>query len=289
MKVMIIGADGQLGTDLVRVFQSETNWEIIPTTIRDFDITQADQCERMITTHSPDVLINTAAYIQVDLCEKELETAFRVNVFSQKHLTDLCRQNKVRYCLLSTDYVFDGGKGTPYTEEDIPNPANMYGVSKLAGEQVVRYNMDSYFIVRVSGLYGVAGPMGKRGNFVDTILERARKGEPLRVVDDQCLTPTYTLDVAKQLVSLLSTSHFGLYHITNQGACTWHAFAEEALRQCGLKNEVGKAKTGDFGELARRPAYSVLENKHLQQLGLDQMPDWKDALHHYLVSKGHIQ
>ena len=287
MKVMIIGADGQLGSDLVRVFSEKTDWHLIPLTIQDLDITNVEKSKWTIQTYHPDVIVNTAGYIQVDLCETHVEQAFQVNAFAQKHMSEFCRTSQIKYCLFSTDYVFDGKKTIPYKESDPPRPMSMYGVSKLAGEQIVQYMMEQYLIVRVSGLYGTTSPIGKKGNFIEMILERAKKDETLRVVDDQILTPTFTLDVANQMVTLLSSDETGIFHMTNQGSCSWYDFASQILKKCGLQNEILRAKTGDFRELAHRPSFSVLENDRLSRLNMDEMAEWQCALHRYLILKGH--
>ena len=289
MKVMIIGADGQLGSDLVRVFAKKTDWDLVPLTIHDLDVTDVEKSKSVIQIHRPDVIVNTAGYIQVDLCEIHIEKAFQVNAFAQKHLSEFCRASQIKYCLFSTDYVFDGKKATPYKESDPAQPISLYGVSKLAGEQIVQYMMEQYCIIRVSGLYGTTSPMGKKGNFIEMILENAQKGGILRVVDDQILTPTFTLDIANQMVKLLPSNESGIFHMTNHGSCSWYEFAKEILKKCGLQNEVLRAKTGDFGELADRPNYSVLENDHLACLNMDEMAEWQNALDRYLVLKGYYK
>ncbi len=287
-KVLLIGADGQLGTDIIRIFDKENIFKVISATIHDLDITRAEQVDTMFQKHQPDIVINTASYIQVDLSEDEPEIAFEVNAVAVKNLCDACKENDTILLHLSTDYVFAGHASKPYHEEECARPEGIYGISKLAGELIIQYQMQNYFIARVSGLYGHAGPMGKRANFVDIIHQKALHKEPLRVVDDQRLTPTYTLDCSKAIHDLLTTNHFGTYHLTSSGDCTWYEFAQEICAQCGLETDIQKAKTGDFGEKAKRPAYSVLENQKLKESGLPEMPNWKDALHRYLIEKGYI-
>jgi len=198
-----------------------------------------------------------------------------------------CRARNTVLLHMSTDYVFGGDKArsTPYVETDAPAPINAYGISKLAGEMFVWYLMERYYILRVCGLYGVAGSAGKGGNFVELMLRLAREGKPIKVVDDQRLTPTYTVDVARQIAALIETGRYGLYHATSQGECTWYEFAAEIFRQTGLTPNLDRARTGDFGEKATRPAYSVLENKALQAIGLDQMRPWQQALAAYLQER----
>jgi dTDP-4-dehydrorhamnose reductase len=285
MKILLVGADGQLGSDIAAHYQNKPGVELVPITIRDMDITDPVKSASIIKSCKPDVLINTAAYIQVDQCEIEIETAFRVNTFAQKHLTALCGDLNIRYVFFSTDYVFDGSKESPYTEDDTPNPISLYGVTKLAAEHIIRYSLSRYLILRVTGLYGVKGPMGKRGNFVDLIIDKARRGETMRVVDDQRMTPTATVDVAKSMDDLIQSNASGLFHLTNEGDCTWFEFAGGILEMTKLDAPLYPAKSGDFGELARRPRYSVLENSRLKSLGLPDLPHWRDALDRYLKAR----
>jgi dTDP-4-dehydrorhamnose reductase len=186
--------------------------------------------------------------------------------------------------------VFGGERTrqTPYVEADTPAPINVYGVSKLAGEHLIRYSLERHFIFRVTGLYGVAGSSGKGGNFVELMLRLASEGKDIRVVDDQRLTPTYTVDLAHQIALVVETDNYGLYHATSEGDCTWFEFAAEIFRQSGVNPNLSRAKTGDFGERATRPAYSVLENRALQRLGLNRMRPWTEALRDYLAERASI-
>lgn len=288
IKIGIIGADGQLGSDLMSIIKSAKHIEAVPYTIKNFDITQTDQMQSVLKNAGLFALINTASYIQVDKAEEEPRKAFLVNAVAVKSLCDICLSLDLPLLHLSTDYVFSGTNKTPYIETDEAVPAGIYGISKLAGEQIVQYTLKKYYIARVSGLYGAAGPMGKSYNFVDFIVQRGREGGPLKVVDDQCLTPTYTKDLAVKIIELIQTEKYGLYHMTHTGGCTWHAFAEEILKQCQITIPIARAKTGDFGEKARRPAYSVLDNKHLREIGIDDFPPWQEGLKRYLKEKGYI-
>jgi len=287
-KVVLIGANGQLGTDIVRMFRQKDVFKVIPLTVEDLNITRPKQMNDILHHYDPDIVINTASYIQVDLSEEEAETAFNVNAVAVKHLCDTCIDVNAVLLHLSTDYVFDGKSFKPYLEEDCPDPVSIYGISKLAGEMIIRYRMNQYFIIRVSGLYGHAGPMGKQANFVDMIYQKALHKESIKVVDDQRLTPTYTVDAANAIHDLLETEHFGIYHLTNSGDCTWFEFAREICILCGFEQNIQKVQTGYFGEKARRPAYSVLENRKLKEIGIHEMSHWKDALHRYLLEKGYI-
>jgi len=286
MKIVLIGANGQLGSDLVRVLRPAH--DLIPLTHADVEVADAQSVAAMAAQHKPDLVLSTAAFHKVDMCEQEVERTFAVNVYGARNLALACRDHGAALLYMSTDYVFGGDleRCTPYTESDLPAPATVYGVSKLAGEHLIRAVLERSFIVRVAGLYGVAGSSGKGGNFVELMLRLAREGKEIRVVDDQRTTPTYTLDLARQIAALIETDQYGLYHATCQGECTWYEFAGEIFRQSNLEPNLSRARTGDFGEKATRPAYSVLENGALKRIGLDRMPPWQEALAAYLAERG---
>jgi dTDP-4-dehydrorhamnose reductase len=285
MRIALIGAHGQLGSDLAKVLQPVH--DLVLLTHGEIEVADPQSVEAMMQNYKPDIVLNTAAFHKVDVCEEQVEQTFAVNVYGVRNLALACRAHDATLVHMSTDYVFGGDQAhdTPYTETDVPAPINVYGVSKLAGEYFVQYVLDRYFIFRVSGLYGVAGSSGKGGNFVELMLRLAREGKDIRVVDDQRLTPTYTVDLAKQMAAVIETEHYGLYHATSQGNCTWYEFAAEIFRQGGLNPNLSCAKTGDFGEKATRPPYSVLENEALQELEMDMMRPWQEALAGYLEER----
>ena len=286
MKIALIGANGQLGSDLAKVLPAHGH-DLVPLTHADVEVTDAASVAAMMGEHEPELVLNMAAFHKVDVCEEEVERTFAVNVYGVRNLALACRAHDAVLAHMSTDYVFGGDRArrTPYVETDTPAPINVYGVSKLAGEHLARYLLERYFIFRVTGLYGVAGSSGKGGNFVELMLRLARAGKDVRVVDDQRITPTYTVDLAQQIAAVVETEQYGLYHATSQGDCTWYEFAAEIFRQSGLNPNLGKAKTGDFGEKATRPAYSVLENRALQRIGMDKMRPWQEALGAYLEER----
>ncbi len=287
MKILIIGADGQLGTDLCKVIPKK---EQVPLTIQDIDITDREKTFQVIKKHSPDVIINTAAYHNVDKCEDEPALAFAVNAEGVKHVAEACREAKAVLVHISTDYVFDGEKGSPYVETDPPNPLSVYAKSKYTGEQNVKEVLEKHFIVRSTGLYGVAGCLGKGGtNFVEGMLKRAETQPELKVVTDEVLSPTYTLDLAGKINQLVRTKHFGLYHIVNHGECSWYEFASMIFDLLGRRVTIQKATSSEFKTKARRPKYSVLRNANLEKIGLDDMRPWQEALKAYLVEKGHLK
>ena len=285
-KVLIIGADGQLGTDLKKIVDKK---EAIPLTIKDIDIADKEQTRRIIFKYSPQFIINTAAYHNVDACEDNDEIALRVNAIGAKYLAVAARETGAILVHISTDYVFAGDKGTPYVEDDIPDPKSAYGISKLAGEYYVRYIHDKHFIIRTSGLYGVAGCLGKGGtNFVENMMKLAKTKNELKVVSDQIVSPTYTLDLARKINELVRTGKFGIYHITNNGECSWYEFAKKIFELTGTKIKLLKTTSKEFQAKAWRPAYSVLKNKKLEDMGMDDMPSWEDALKSYLKEKGRV-
>ena len=285
MRIVLIGANGQLGSDLVKVLGPVH--DLIGLTHAEVEVTDAGSVAATVARCRPDLVLNTAAFHKVDLCEERVQETFAVNMYGVRYLALACRESGAALAHLSTDYVFgaDRTRTTPYTEYDAPGPTNVYGVSKLAGEHMVGYLLDRHFIFRVAGLYGVAGSSGKGGNFVELMLRLAREGKSIRVVDDQRTTPTYTVDLARQIAAVIETEHYGLYHATCQGDCTWYEFASEIFRQSRLEPDVSRAKTGDFGEKATRPGYSVLENAELQRVGMDRMRPWQEALGGFLSER----
>jgi dTDP-4-dehydrorhamnose reductase len=283
MKILIIGADGQLGKDLQKVIDKA---EIIPLTISDIDVVSKQQTVEVIKKHRPDVVINTSAYHRVDDCEDNDLPAFQVNAIGVKNICLACKETDSALVHISTDYVFDGNKGTPYTEDDCPNPGTVYGISKLAGELYARYMLKKHFVIRTCGLFGIAGCLGKGGgNFIESMLKLSKEKPVLRVVDDQIVGPTYTLDLANKINQLIRTQHYGLYHVTNKGQCSWYDFAAKIFDLTGTKVKLEKATTSEFKSKATRPAYSVLEHRNLKKIGLDDMRTWDKALEAYLAEK----
>ncbi|MBU0671840.1 MAG: dTDP-4-dehydrorhamnose reductase [Candidatus Margulisbacteria bacterium] len=287
MKIVIIGADGQLGTDLVKIFPKN---ELVPLTIYDVDITDRAKTLKVIKQHSPDVVINTAAYNHVDKCEDHEVPAFAVNTYGVKYVAEACLETGAALVHISTDYVFDGAKGSPYLETDQPNPQSIYAISKYAGEQCVKSILNKYFIVRSSGLYGAAGCLGKGGgNFVEGMLKRAASQSELKVVADEILAPTYSLDLAKNIYELIKTKHYGLYHIVNHGSCSWYDFTVKIFELLDRKVVIHRLTAAEFKAKAKRPQYSVLKNANLEKIGLDKMRPWPEALKAYLAEKGHLK
>ncbi|NJE09267.1 dTDP-4-dehydrorhamnose reductase [Thermococcus sp. M39] len=284
MKVAVIGANGQLGTDLVEVFGEEA----IPLTHKDLDVTDFESL-RILKELKPDVIINTATYVRVDDAELYPEKAFQVNAIGALNVAKIANEIDAVNVYISTDYVFDGTKGEPYTEEDAPNPLNVYGLSKYAGEIFTRNYSRKYYIIRVASLYGKAGASGKGGNFVEWVIEKAKRGEELKIVDDQFMSPTYTKDVARTLKKFLELKpEFGVYHMANEGYCSWYEFTRVIFEILGWDVEVKPIKSSELKRLAKRPQFSALKNEKLEKLGL-KMRHWREALRDYLKEKGYIQ
>lgn len=289
MKAVIIGANGQLGADLTHVLHRE-GVSVLPLTHLEIDIADTLQVEVVLGPLPADVVINTAAFHKVEQCEREPVPSFAVNAIGPWNLANVCRRKKAVLVHLSTDYVFDGTRNEPYSECDTPNPLNVYGVSKLAGEAMVTLNWERSFVVRTCGLYGIAGSRGKGGNFVETMLRKASEKQSIQVVNDQVLTPTFTGDLAEAIGKLIHTERFGLYHMSAEGQCSWFEFAQKVFELAAVDADLTPTSTNDHSSLVRRPAYSVLSKRKLRSLGLE-MPHWQGGLKRYLsvrARKGHF-
>jgi dTDP-4-dehydrorhamnose reductase len=299
MKVLVTGANGQLGTDLCQVLQY---LEVIPLTHKDIEIGDMDSVKQVFNKYKPDTIINTVAYVRVDDCETEQDKAFLINALGARNVAVAAQELGAKLIYMSTDYVFGGvgetlvvshkaggDKPRPYTELDTPIPLSIYGKSKLAGENLVRHLCQKHFIIRTSGLFGVAGASGKGGNFVETMLRLAREQDELRVVNDQVFCPTYTQDLAQKIAQLINTEYYGIFHITNKGSCSWYEFAMEILKQAGLKTPIVPITSDRYPQKAKRPRFSVLDNYHLRLLDMDDMRTWQEALKDYMISKGYIK
>lgn len=287
MRTVVLGAPGQLGRDLCPRLRGE----VIPLGRQDGDITDAAQMRQLLTDRRPDFVINCAAYNFVDKAETERDAAFAVNAWAVRDLAVVCRDLDCCLVHFSTDYVFglDESRRRPLTESDAPGPVSVYGLSKLAGEYLVRTTCPKHFVIRTCGLYGVWGSGGKGGNFVETMLRLAGQGKPVRVVNDQRCTPSFTADVAAATASLLDTGQYGLYHITNGGDCSWFEFAREIFRLAGTNVELTPITSAEFGAPARRPAYSALSNEKLTTVGVTPPRQWQEAIATYLQERSHRQ
>jgi len=299
VRILVIGARGQLGSEIGSVAGSAH--ELHSATRMEADVTDLQQVRSLVAQAKPDVVVNAAAYTNVDNCESNQAEAFRVNALGARNVAIAARQGGAKLVQISTDYVFDGTKKSPYREYDPTAPLNVYGTSKLLGEELVKEQLHCFFIVRTAWLYGARGK-----NFVRTMLRLAEESDELSVVRDQTGTPTSARDVARQILALVETDLYGTYHCTSQGSCTWYEFAMEIFQCAGYKvhRDVGgvakmESRTGDgrfitvkpvtaeeFSRLAIRPRNSVLENHMLALQALDVMPDWREALREFLTRCG---
>ena len=255
----------------------------------DIEITDPAFVRSVLTGVQPSIVINTAAYHNVDECEANPLEAFQVNALGVKHVAEVCRDLGATMVHFSNDCVFDGTKTTPYVEGDAPAPISAYGISEAAGERFLRYVLpEDHLLVRSVGLYGVAGASGKGGNFVENMMRQAREGRPVRVVDDQMTSPTYTLDLAYVLLQVLARDVRGTLHITNAGECSWYEFASEVFDLLRLHPDFAAICTADAKDAVMRPPYSVLDNSRLESLGIEQPRHWREALADYLRLKGRL-
>jgi len=279
MRILLLGAGGQLATDLLATLTGD---KIFPFAHEELDICDATMVRTRVSNLRPDAILNTAAFHRVDECEDQPERSFQVNAVGVYHLARAAAEIGAVLVHFSTDYVFDGAKRSPYVESDAPNPQSVYALSKRAGELIVQRYCQRYFLVRTCGLYGLANRRGKGTNFVETMLRRAAEGQSIRVVTDQVLTPTSSADLARTIMPLVHTDRFGLYHLTNTGECSWFEFAQEIFRLTGLSPDLQPTTSEALGRKARRPAYSVLDNFNYRAAGFPALRPWQEALADYL-------
>ena len=284
MKIAVIGADGQLGTDVVKAFNGNGD-EVASLTHSDIELTNRDLSADRLTALRPNIIINTAAMHHVDKCEQDPEKAFAVNGLGAKNLALIAGAIGAKLMHVSTDYVFDGEKRTPYEESDAPRPLNAYGISKLSGEYFVRSTVKEHFVLRTSGIYGKSPCRAKGGlNFIELMLKLARERGEVRVVDDEFVSPTSTRDIARQMVALSRSESYGLYHATAEGSCSWNAYAREIFDLAGVKVNLLVAGPNEFPIKVPRPKYSVLENAGLKRQGLNVFQSWQQGLREYFSS-----
>jgi dTDP-4-dehydrorhamnose reductase len=284
MRVMIIGAGGQLGSDLVEVL-NQRQGECIPLSRKDLDITDLAAVREKLRQYAPDVILNCSVYHPVDECENNPQSSFAVNAVAVRGLGLAAKEVNAAVVHFSSDYVFDGELGRPYSEDDTANPVSVFGISKLAGEQLLRQVLPRHYIIRTSGLYGLVGSRVKRGNFVETMLRLGGQNGRVRVVNDLRMAQTSTRNVAKQALALIRTEHYGTYHASDHGDYSWYEFALKVFDYSGMNVEVTPVSWRDMPSIAPRPLYSVLENRRLMALGLDQMQPIDVALQAYLKAR----
>jgi dTDP-4-dehydrorhamnose reductase len=282
MRILLIGALGQLGSDFRRILPAS---ETVPVDKEDVDVREASAVRALALSARPELVINCSAFNRVDEAEDDPEAAFAVNVFAVRNIALACREIDVPLVHFSTDYVFDGPLRRPLTEADLPCPRSAYGVSKLAGEHMVQAVWPKHYIVRTCGLYGYAGSREKGTNFVETMLRVGASGKPLKVVHDQRCTPTSTMDLAGAVAALVISGRYGLYHLTNAGECTWYEFALAIFEFAGMHPEVEPVTSDRFPVKAKRPDYSVLDNEAFRSAGFTHLRGWRDALEGYIKGR----
>ena len=276
MKFFITGVNGQLGYDVKRELLERGYTDILAPTRVDLDITNEDAVKKMIREYRPSVIFHCAAYTAVDKAEEEQEKCYQVNVLGTKYLTEAAKEMDAKIIYISTDYDFDGTKEGLYQIEDKVNPVNYYGKTKYLGENFIR-EYDNHIIVRISWVFGINGK-----NFIRTMLNLAESHKELNVVCDQIGSPTYTKDLAGLLVNMFLSNVKGLYHVTNEGYCSWYEFAEFIFKESRKKVKVHPILTKDYKTIAKRPLNSKLSKESLDDIGMKRLPEWQDAVKRYI-------
>jgi len=278
MKILVTGSQGMLGYDLGRVLSGEH--QVISTDIDNLDITNLDQTLAIIRNINPDTVIHAAADTNVDGCESNIDLAFQVNGLGARNVAIACQETGASMTYFSSDYVFNGEKGSPYLEYDLTNPISIYGQSKLWGEMLVKEVLPRHRIIRTSWLFGSNGK-----NFVTTMLDLAKKTPELRVVNDQIGSPTYTLDLARAISQMLAKPLWGTFHLTNSDTCSWYDFAVEIFALSGMKVNINPICSDELIRPAPRPQYSVLENYMWKLEGYTPLRSYKNALAEFMGVK----
>lgn len=277
MKYLVTGYNGQLGYDIVRELKNRgvNDTDIIPTDVKDMDITDRDAVIKKVTEVKPDVIFHNAAWTNVDGAEDSKELCEKVNYLGTKNMVDAAKMVGAKIVYISTDYVFDGTKDGMYEVNDQTNPLSVYGMTKYQGEEAVR-SYDNHFIVRISWVFGINGK-----NFIRTMLKLSESRNELNVVADQVGSPTYTVDLARLLVDMVSTNKYGTYHANNEGFCSWAEFAKYIFDSSNIDMKVNAIPTSSYPQKATRPLNSKLSKKSLDDAGFSRLPDWKDAVNRY--------
>lgn len=275
MKVIVTGAEGQLGKDLCKVLNKQ--FILFGLGRMELDVTKQEQCEKVISLIKPDVIIHSAAFTHVDKAEVNETEAYLVNAYGSRNIAFAAEQIGAKVCYISTDYVFDGNSTKPYREFDNTNPISVYGKSKRAGELFIQNLSSKYFIVRTSWVYGING-----NNFVKSVLKQALNKQPLKVVNDQIGSPTYTIDLSKFIADLINTKKYSIYHASNGGECSWYDFAQAIFQELGMNIRIDPCTSKEFIREAPRPAYSVLEPLAIRANGFKELRHWRVALKEFI-------
>lgn len=291
MKIVLLGSNGQLGSDILRInSKKKYPLEIIALTRKDLDVTDRASIKSKLQKYSFDVLINCISYTNTDLAETNVDLAFTINALSLKEIAELCKEKNARLVHVSTDFVFsDDSKKTPFNESQPTSPINIYGASKLMGESLIKFMLNDYLIFRVASLFGIAGASGKGGNFVETMIRIASEKGMLRVISDQIMSPTSTADIADVILqAIMRKIPSGIYHAVNNGQASWYDFAKKIIEKINLNVTVEPINACEYPSPIVRPAFSALSNHKLSQY-VEPIREWEDALDDYLLEKGHIK
>jgi len=292
MRILITGAKGQLGSQIANLLKRRTSKLgkisneydsalLLGVSKEELDITSLKNIREVLYGFKPTVVINTAAFTDVDACETNIDTAFKVNALGPKNLAIACEEIRAKLIHISTDYVFSGDRSIPYGEHDMPKPANIYGKTKHIGEQYVREFSRRYFIIRTSWLYGYNGK-----NFVKTIIKASKERGFLEVVDDQRGSPTNAEDLAYHILKIALTEEYGIYHCSGKGSCSWYDFASKIIEFSNINCHIAPIKSDRIERLAKRPSYSLLDNMMLRCTVGDEMRHWEDALKEFIEELG---
>lgn len=277
MKVLVTGVKGQLGYDVVKELEKR-GYQPIGVDRDEMDLMDNAAIRSVIMNLKPEAIIHCAAHTAVDKAEEEVEVCYQINAESVKVIAECAKELDIKLIYISTDYVFEGTKEGEYTETDIPNPINVYGASKLKGEQYVQDLLEKYYIVRISWVFGVNG-----NNFIKTMLRLGKQLDELNVINDQVGSPTYTADLAPLLVDMIETEKYGIYHASNEGTCSWYEFAKEIFKQSGIDVKVNPITTDQYPTKAKRPMNSKMSKEKLQKNSFSLLPTWREALQAYLT------
>ncbi|MBY2275575.1 dTDP-4-dehydrorhamnose reductase [Clostridioides difficile] len=282
MKILITGSNGQLGKELVNQLEAinqsinQPKYVILATTRSDLDISNQTNVDNFILHNKPDVVVNCAAYTKVDACEDNIEIAYKINALGVRNLAIASEKVNAKLIHISTDYVFNGFYKYPYREDNKTEPNSVYGKSKLMGEKFVEQFSHKYFILRTAWLYG------NGNNFVKTMIKLSLENKEVNVVNDQFGTPTSTVDLAKIIIRIMETEHYGVYHATCEGECSWYDFAKKIFKLKNIDIKVNPIKSNEFKCKAPRPLYSVLDNFMLKLIGLNSFRKWEESIEEYL-------
>ena len=276
MKVLVTGVKGQLGYDVVKDLEKRGH-QPIGVDRDEMDLMDNEAIRTFIMNLKPEAIIHCAAYTAVDKAEEEVETCYQINAEAVKVISECAKELDVKLIYISTDYVFDGTKEGEYVETDLPNPINVYGASKLKGEQYVQTLLEKYYIVRISWVFGVNG-----NNFIKSMRRLGSERDELNIINDQVGSPTYTADLAPLLVDMMETDKYGIYHATNEETCSWYEFANEIFKQSGIEVKTNPITTDQYPTAAKRPMNSRMSKAKLKANGFNLLPTWQEALAHYL-------